>query len=311
MTRDAALSITPEFSAGIEPRISIGHLIRRAQQFNTKCWIDEFGSELTGPQYAVLAAVARWAGIDQTRAGELASLDKSTGADVINRLTSMGWLIRVNDTGDRRKRVLRLSSPARAALRDITPRVQKVHGKLLAGFTAGDAGEFIRLLAKVAYRSTSDVGPEPTQTDADVIGISTAPGHLLRRSLQVHTQLWGTFVGEDLTGPQYAVLATLIRHGEMDQKRLGELASLDKSVVGDVVDRLSRKKWLTKDRDPADGRRRILHVSDEGRDVVRRASPGVSEVQESLMKPLSAKESVDLIRMLTRIPDATGPSDGA
>lgn len=310
MTRDAALYITPEFSAGIEPRISIGHLMRRAQQFNTKCWIDEFGSELTGPQYAVLAAVARWAGIDQTGAGELASLDKSTGADVINRLTSMGWLIRGGDTGDRRKRVLSLSMPARVALRDITPRVQGVHGKLLVGFTSADAVEFVRLLAKVAYRSATDVGPEPTQTEADVIGISTAPGHLLRRSLQVHTQLWGALVEEDMTSPQYAVLATLIRHGEMDQKRLGELASLDKSVVGDVVDRLARKEWLTKNRDPADGRRRILNVSDEGRKVIRRASPGVLQVQESLMEPLSVEESADLVRMLTCIPDATGPTTG-
>lgn len=308
MVNDVAVKADPDYSGGIEPRNSIGHLIRRAQQLHTRFWTEEFKGDLTGPQYAVLAAVARWPGIDQTRAGELASLDKSSGADVINRLADVGWLVRLEGVTDRRTRVLRLSAPARSALNDITPRVRGVQRQLLSRFTGEDAAVFVRLLARVAYRSESAVAVEPEEADAEVIHISTAPGHLLRRSLQVHTSLWAGLVGEELTSSQYGVLATLIRYGEMDQKRLGELASLDKSVVGDVVARLGRKGWLVRDRDPADGRRRILRANESGRVVVRGASPGVARVQDALLAPLSEGEAVRLVEMLAQIPEATGSS---
>lgn len=310
MVNDVVLKADPDYSGSIEPRNSIGHLIRRAQQLHTRFWTEEFRGDLTGPQYAVLAAVARWPGIDQTRAGELASLDKSSGADVINRLADVGWLVRLEGVTDRRTRVLYLSAPARAALKDITPRVQSVQRQLLARFTVEDAAVFVRLLSGVAYRSESAVAVEPDEADAEVIHISTAPGHLLRRSLQVHSSLWAVLVGEELTSSQYGVLATLIRHGEMDQKRLGELTSLDKSVVGDVVARLGRKGWLVRDRDPEDGRRRILRANDIGRAVVREATPDVARVQEALLAPLSEVEAGRLIEMLAQIPDTTeSPAD--
>lgn len=288
-------------SGAIEPRTSIGFLLRCAQQVHTRCWTNEFDGDLTGPQYAVLAAVGRWPGIDQTRAGELASLDKSNAADVVNRLAEMGWLVRDQDTADQRKRALRLSAPARAALSGITPRVQDVQQQLTSHFTPEDAAKFIRLLARVAYRSPSELPPETAEADAEVIGISTTPGHLLRRALQVHTALWATYVGESLTGPQYGVVATLTRHGEMDQKRLGELASLDKSVVGDVVLRLSRRGLVVKQRDTADGRRRLLRMTEAGHSMLRRVTPGVAQVQESLLDLLSREESYELIRMLAQV----------
>lgn len=289
------------YSEAIEPRESIGFLLRCAQQVHTRCWVREFGADLTSSQYVILAAVSRWPGIDQTRAGEVASLDKSNAADVINRLAEVGWLFRDQDMGDHRKRVLRLTVPAREALKSITPRVKNVQRELISQLPAEEATEFIRLLARVAYRSSDDLAPEPPEADAEVIGISTSPGHLLRRAMQVHTALWGTFVGAEMTGPQYGVVSTLARHGEMDQKQLGELASLDKSVVGDVVLRLSRKGVLAKGRDPADGRRRLLHVTEAGFSLLHRTTPGVAHVQETLLSPLSQDESHELTQMLARV----------
>lgn len=303
---DPAPDTSSRPSEAIEPRISIGHLIRRAQQVHTRCWADEFHGEITGPQYAVLAAVAHWPGIDQTRAGELASLDKSSGADVVNRLAEVGWLTRASGTADRRRRVLDLSAPARMALKDITPRAERVQRQLVSHLTPEGTAEFVRLLARLAYRSPSDLGPEPPVADAQVIGLSTTPGHLLRRSLQVHTALWAQWVGEELTGPQYGVVATLARHGEMDQKRLGDLASLDKSVVGDVVLRLGRRGIVAKRRDPMDGRRRVLGVTEEGYAVLRRVNPGVARVQEALLEPLSEHEAQDLVQMLAKVGETTG-----
>lgn len=301
MTTHPGEQIAGVSSRAIEPHGSVGFLIRCGQQVHTRYWTSEFDGILTGPQYAVLAAVGRWPGIDQKRAGELASLDKSSAADVVGRLADLGWLVRDQDVSDQRRRVLRLSPPSRAGLRGITLRVQHVQQQLTSHLTEPEVAEFIRLLAKVAYRSSSGPDAESAEADADVIGISTAPGHLLRRALQVHTALWGVFVGDDLTGPQYGVLATLVRYGEMDQKQLGELASLDKSVVADVVLRLNRKGLLIKERDPSDGRRRLLRMTDAGYDVLGKVTPGVALVQEALLDPLPLDEAKELLRMLKAI----------
>src|SRR3954453_7210467 len=80
----------------VEPITSPGHLLRRAQQVHTDLWAARVDG-LTGPQYATLVAVAGWDDVDQRRAGELASLDKSTLAEVVRRLTLKGWLERVRD----------------------------------------------------------------------------------------------------------------------------------------------------------------------------------------------------------------------
>lgn len=292
----------------IEPRNSIGHLIRTAQQAHSRYWQNEFQGDLTGPQYAVLAAVSRWPGIDQGRAGELASLDKSSTADIVRRLAdSRGWLTRTDDPEDSRRRVLKLSVPAALALRYITPKAQAVQQQLLSALEPSQAGEFIRLLGRVAYRSGSDLPPEPAEAEVEVLNISTVPGHLLRRSLQVHTALWTTHVGGELTGPQYAVLATLALHGPMGQKRLGRLASLDKSVAGDVALRLDRKELIAKERDPGDGRQSVLRLTELGRETLSTVRRPVAIIQEELLAPLTVDEGRRLVLMLAAVAELGAP----
>jgi MarR family transcriptional regulator, lower aerobic nicotinate degradation pathway regulator len=66
-----------------------GYLIRRAQQVHTAVW-SSVVRDVTGPQYAVLAAVAELGAPDQARIGERASLDASTTASVVDRLKEQG-----------------------------------------------------------------------------------------------------------------------------------------------------------------------------------------------------------------------------
>src|SRR3712207_5904930 len=117
---------------------TMGHLLRRAQQVHTALWAREFNGDLTGPQYALLSVLARAGGVDQRSAGRLASLDKSTAADVIARLQRNGWLGREKDPSDGRRNVLFLSTPARAALQQITVRAAQIQRQLLEPLTPED-----------------------------------------------------------------------------------------------------------------------------------------------------------------------------
>jgi DNA-binding MarR family transcriptional regulator len=130
-----------------------GHLIRRAQQVHTTAWGEEVGRAMTAPQYAVLSALwSRPGGIDQGTGAELASVDKSSMADIVGRLVRRGWVARTRDPADARRRLLALTDTAREELTGITPAVQRVQERVLAPLPDDRArAAFVDGLRALAY----------------------------------------------------------------------------------------------------------------------------------------------------------------
>lgn len=261
-----------------------GHLIRRTQQRHTMVWNKEFGGDITGPQYAVISAVAGQDGLDQRAVGERASLDKSSTADIVARLEGQGWLRLSRDPADGRRNALRLTPLARTALGEVSRRVQLVQEQLLSPIPAKNRDAFLVSLRLVAY--AGDVPPQEQPTSSALTVRDTA-GHLIRRAQQVHTVFWGTEVGRALTAPQYAVLSALREYPEgIDQSAAGELASLDRSSMADVVQRLVKRGWVARTRATADARRRILRLTETVQGDLLQLTPAVQRVQDRLLAPL-------------------------
>jgi DNA-binding MarR family transcriptional regulator len=131
--------------------------------------------------------------------------------------------------------------------------------------------------------------------------LETTPGHLIRRAAQVHKALWSAHVPATLTSPQYAVLVALAREDNLDQRMLGERVSLDRSTTADVVLRLTRRELVARVRDPSDGRRNVLTITDLGRTAMKQSEPSVLEVRRLLLEPLSPAESEQLTSLLRRV----------
>jgi MarR family transcriptional regulator, lower aerobic nicotinate degradation pathway regulator len=278
-----------------------GHLIRRAQQIHTAIWSHELDGDLTGPQYAILSALSSKSGVHQQTAGRLASLDKSTTANIVERLQRRGWIRRGRDMRDGRRNVLSLTPTAKASLPGITARVEVVQDRLLQPLGPQLRRSFIKLLGRVAYQ-----GPVPPPADDQddriaVLGLSVAPGHLLRRAEQVHGLLWSQHVRGLLTPPQYALLCCLAWRPATDQTAAGEMASLDKSSTADIVARLRRRNWLLDTRDDADRRRKLLALTRQAYDALAEVTPAVQIVQRRLVAPLSPAEQDKVISLLRRI----------
>ena len=149
-----------------------------------------------------------------------------------------------------------------------------------------------------------------------VLALSSAPGYLLRRAQQVHTAIWAEYVQLELTGPQYGVLASLAQEPLADQRRLGELASLDKNSTTDIVRRLSRRGWIRRSVDTADQRRRMLELTPAAKVAMRQITPAVQRVQDALLELVPAQGQEALVRMLYAIayqqgeqPSPAVPSD--
>lgn len=143
--------------------------------------------------------------------------------------------------------------------------------------------------------------PRSEERTEPVLALREASGHLIRRSQQRHTMLWGQEFTGDLTGPQYAVVSAIGADSGLDQRAVGERASLDKSSTADIVARLEGQGWLRWARDPADARRKSLHLTPLARTALGEITRRVQLVQQRLLAPLpadAAEELVDALRIV-------------
>ncbi|WP_374616516.1 MarR family winged helix-turn-helix transcriptional regulator [Frankia sp. AgKG'84/4] len=143
---------------------------------------------------------------------------------------------------------------------------------------------------------------EPPATSG-VVDMSSHPGQLARRLQQVTYQLWTTTVSTETTPPQFVVLNSLLADPDIDQRTLGERASLDRSTVADVVARLVQRGLIRRVRDPRDGRRNVLRLTKRGESTHGQVADRIEQMNDKLLAPLSKEEQGTLLSMLTRIVD--------
>jgi DNA-binding MarR family transcriptional regulator len=291
---------SPDEVLGPLPLVAIpGYLIRRSQRVHGRLWAELVSGDLTGPQYAVLSVLGRVAEAEQQWVADLASLDKSSAADVVARLIRKSWITRARDPEDSRRYLLALTSAAALALPTITPQSAAVQEAMLAPVAASRRRGFEEELAAVARLGECEPYV-PREVELPVLAL-TAPGHLIRCAQQVHTALWGEALGGALTGPQYAVLHAVAANPGINQRRLGELAALDKSTAADIIGRLVAKGWLDRERDPEDGRGRILRLTEEAPARLAGVHPLVEQVQQRLLEVLPGERRAAFVHDLARV----------
>jgi DNA-binding MarR family transcriptional regulator len=284
-----------------------GYLLRRAQQAHTEAWTRTV-ARVTGPQYAVLVAVAGWPRLDQKRAGELASLDKATAAGIVGRLVVGGWLEHTGDPSDGRRRLLDLTLQGRRDLPQLTADARKVQVHLLASLPEQEREPFVDILGRVARLEGSGILQQ--RAEERVLVMARTPGYLIRRAQQLYTAYWGDTV-RDITGPQYAVLAATLRAGVATYAEIGASASLDSSSTRDIVERLTEKGWLDPVDNVLDRRSRPVRVTAPAAAAVRLLRDRVLDVQRQLLDPLPAADRDQLIawlRLVAGIDRASEPS---
>ncbi len=148
---------------------------------------------------------------------------------------------------------------------------------------------------------TADASSTRPARAPDLPNFHSAPGHLIRRTKQLHDALWLRHVGEALTPLQYAVMTALELEPGIDQATLGERIALDKSTIGDLVVRMGRRGLITRNGDKKDARRKILHITEKGRGVLCQAAPGVVSLGREMLAPLTPSQRREFLRLLDRL----------
>ena len=126
-----------------------GHLLRRALQAMNLLWDHEVSHIITSPQFAALNALYGEAAIDQRTLGERISLDRSTMAEVVARLSARGLITTARDTNDGRRKTIRLTPKGVATLQHLIPRTHVMTGRLVGALDTKERAELLRLLTNV------------------------------------------------------------------------------------------------------------------------------------------------------------------
>ena len=117
----------------IDIRRTPGHLLRRAQQRAVDLFVQAVGENgLRPPQFAVLVTVHQNPGLNQTHLVDRTGIDRSTIAEMIDRMVARGYVERKRDAADQRVNTLWATGAGIAALEACADAALAVQDEILA-----------------------------------------------------------------------------------------------------------------------------------------------------------------------------------
>lgn len=105
----------------------------------------------------------------------------------------------------------------------------------------------------------------------------------------------------DMRPAEYAVLHQLADAGPLSQQALGRALRIHPSNLVGVIDELEAAGLVLRPRDPADRRRYLLELTDNGFRRLGQAQDATLEAERELLSPLSSAERERLRELLGRL----------
>ena len=126
-----------------------GFMLRRAHQITVSLFmLHPDAKNITTTQYGVLVILRACEGLDQISLAKKVGLDRSTTGLVVKKLDKSGYLVRIADPKDGRRKIIVLTAKGERkleSLKDVAARAQEL---ALSVFTPAEAKQFLSLLAK-------------------------------------------------------------------------------------------------------------------------------------------------------------------
>ncbi len=128
------------------------------------------------------------------------------------------------------------------------------------------------------------------------------PAYLIRRLQMISTAIIAeAFEDEDMPVSQWAVLSMIDNHPEIDQSRLAELVSIDKTNTGRLVDQLEAKGLVVRRPNDSDRRVWMLRCTPLGHKTRKRLRPRALATQERLLSCLEPADRELFIDLMSHV----------
>lgn len=124
--------------------------------------------------------------------------------------------------------------------------------------------------------------------------VLTSLGYLvLKAGVHFHQKVEDVLGELGLNGRQVLVLTFLAEDDVLSQLELSRRLALDPTIVVGLLDDLQGRGLLERHRDPADRRRHLLELTDEGRKLQAEATTAMRRAEDEYFEPLSPAQRED------------------
>jgi len=106
---------------------------------------------------------------------------------------------------------------------------------------------------------------------------------------------------------EFAMLAHLREHSPIPQQELGEMLCIDANNLVLLLNELELKELAFRRRDPADRRRHLVEITDEGLRAFENAEKGIESVEDEVLASLTGRERVALQALLSKALEGIPP----
>jgi DNA-binding MarR family transcriptional regulator len=128
------------------------------------------------------------------------------------------------------------------------------------------------------------------------------PAYLIRRLHMICTAIVAEeFEDEDMPVSQWAVLSMIDNHPAIDQSRLAEIVSIDKTNTGRLVDQLEAKGLVERRHNDSDRRVWMLRCTPLGHKTRKRLRPRALATQERLLSCLEPAQRELFIDLMSHV----------
>lgn len=143
---------------------------------------------------------------------------------------------------------------------------------------------------------------DPAAEVARTLRLDKGLGFLVRlldtRVQSLYEQLTGQ---KDITPRQFGVLLTLYQQGTLTLTDLAKHIRVDRSTLGEMVNRMAERSLITKRNNGNDRRSAEVLLAPAGRKVLLQIVAGAAALQNDLLAPLPAEDRAHFMRCMKLI----------
>jgi MarR family transcriptional regulator, lower aerobic nicotinate degradation pathway regulator len=135
-------------------------------------------------------------------------------------------------------------------------------------------------------------------TDAEIRGMFTHPGFLIRRAQQIAVSSFYEHYGAHGVTPTQSVILKLVRSSPgLDQVGVGRVLGLDRTTATQSVTTLANAGLIERRNDPRDGRRKTLYITPKGKKLMD-ALGNTDASARSMLAVFSKDDAATFMRLL-------------
>lgn len=131
--------------------------------------------------------------------------------------------------------------------------------------------------------------------------LADSPSHLLHRAEQLAADRFAKLVGDTITLRQFAVLAAIAQSPGLSQSHLVRMTGVDRSTLADMMSRMERNAWITREESASDARAYAVRLAPAGTRLLATTTQHARAADAAILDLLSPRQRKAFLSTLAEL----------